>query len=213
MLRKISTVIIRGNPRFLFFMIAGIYIVVSGSNRVLGENQINTSVKEYQTCITWAAVAGAGGYSVELRSSGNVRIVKETDRPEINLRLPLGKYQMRITVIDKFRVKGKSTPWTDVEVVKHEAPVIAEKNPIVDTKNDNPIKTAEPVQPAKDIEPDKQVASATPTEPIKKTEPVQPAEPATPIVPEQKKETPIRPNEYALDAGAQFIFLWVRSKA
>jgi hypothetical protein len=86
--------------------------------------------KEYKARIVWQEVPGAGGYMIEIRNmKGVVLFTKETEKSEVFPRLPLGDYQMKITVLDKFKRQANSTPWTKISVTYYETPMFERVEP------------------------------------------------------------------------------------
>jgi hypothetical protein len=86
--------------------------------------------EKYKVRITWQAVQGAYGYSVEIKDeSGKTVFNHETTVNEIVPKLPEADYSLRITVIDKFRQKVDSTPWKKITVRRSEVPLFESITP------------------------------------------------------------------------------------
>jgi hypothetical protein len=88
--------------------------------------------EKYKVRITWQAVQGAYGYSVEIKDeSGKTVFNRETTVSEIVPKLPEADYSLKITVIDRFRQKVDSTPWKKITVRRSEVPLFESITPSI----------------------------------------------------------------------------------
>jgi len=76
--------------------------------------------------IAWKAVDGASGYAVEIRNSGQETVFsKNTAKPSITFTLPPGDYEVRITVLNKFRKPASVSTWTPLSIRRSVVPELS----------------------------------------------------------------------------------------
>jgi hypothetical protein len=78
------------------------------------------------TVIRWGNVYGAGGYFIEIRNSQK-KMVVEKELPGTSFdvsMLPAGRYEYRITTLNKLKRKGNSTGWIALTIEKALIPSI-----------------------------------------------------------------------------------------
>ena len=79
---------------------------------------------------TWEAVDGASGYRVEIQNSKSRTVVsKDVAETSLDLELPIGQYQIRISSLNIFGAAETSTDWVKFVVRKIETPVIQKTEP------------------------------------------------------------------------------------
>ena len=84
--------------------------------------------------ISWKAVAGAGGYLIEAANAAGDVVLSEkvpADVREKTIRLPPGRYNLRMTTLNRFLRPEESTEWILVLVQSLEPPVFISLTPRV----------------------------------------------------------------------------------
>ncbi len=103
-----SIVLKRISIAVLYSVTALILILISAQLNFL-------SAAEKKLKIEWDSIAGATGYSVEIKNSLDITVVdKKTTDPIVEFSVPPGKYKMRIGSINKF---DKVSSWSDWEEI------------------------------------------------------------------------------------------------
>ena len=82
--------------------------------------------------LNWSMTSGAGAYKVEIRNPDGKIIVTETvTEPRIQLEILPGKYEMRITALNRFMRESGSTAWMPFSVLRRKPPVVNSISPRV----------------------------------------------------------------------------------
>ncbi|MDZ4726802.1 MAG: hypothetical protein SH817_11650 [Leptospira sp.] len=74
--------------------------------------------------IKWNAIENAGGYTIEIKDEAGKTIFENTKEPNVKVKLPIGKYNYRIAVINKFKRIEKWSAWNDLEIRPVAIPVV-----------------------------------------------------------------------------------------
>lgn len=75
--------------------------------------------------VQWEEVAGAGGYTVEVRDAAEAIVLTKQVSPKVHdvlLDLPAGNYEFRIITLNKFLRFENATEWVGFEVLAYKAP-------------------------------------------------------------------------------------------
>jgi hypothetical protein len=80
--------------------------------------------------LEWEAVDGASAYLVELRDSGGAYIFSDTLRGTyVTLSLSEGRYELRVTALNKFLKAASSSPWKSFSVLRTGLPLVSSLAP------------------------------------------------------------------------------------
>lgn len=85
---------------------------------------------EVKSRISWQKVSGAGGYLIELRvPGGKIVLTEESVTNSILVKVAEGNYEIRITVLDRFKNAADATPWSLITIKKAESPLFENISP------------------------------------------------------------------------------------
>ena len=111
----------------------------------------------------WEAVANARGYRVQIRDlSGKIVVTEETTKPEYRITLSSGKYEYRVTALNKPGQPGTSSAWTPFEIRIVSAPETpAETYTIASIKKDETKDDVSEKDPKEEIDEDENLKEST----------------------------------------------------
>lgn len=97
----------------------------------------------FEKKITWKAVEGAFSYLVEVRKINGAIVQSETTSlPEIQVTLPPGEYELRVTVLNKFMKSAAETPWKKITIKRTVKPIISQLTPTLLYSGETNVKIA-----------------------------------------------------------------------
>lgn len=101
-----------------------LYVVIIAV--ILTISQTGSFSAQNDAILQWKPVTGAGGYIIEIRDSGEKIIVEKmiTDTTYDISKLKPGKYQYRLTTLNKLQRKGNNTGWINFSIEKGIVPVL-----------------------------------------------------------------------------------------
>lgn len=86
--------------------------------------------KLHRARISWPAVEGAGGYTVEIQNKAGESVYKQdSDSTTVYPYLVIGEYKLKITVLDAFKRPATESAWVNLSVIKTELPEFDSMNP------------------------------------------------------------------------------------
>lgn len=97
----------------------------------------------FEKKITWKPVEGAFSYLVEVRKVNGAIVQSETSAlAEVQVTLPPGEYELRVTVLNKFMKSAAETPWKKITIKRTVKPVISQLTPSLVYSGDSEVKIA-----------------------------------------------------------------------
>ena len=113
-----------------------IILILSGMG-ICGQVFAQTSANKFKQRIEWNADKNALEYKVEIRSEGKIIKTYTTSENFVNLNLPAGNYDYRVTVYDFLGREQDVSAWQKFEIAKANEPVFKniEQNVEVDVSS------------------------------------------------------------------------------
>lgn len=125
----------------LFIFLLGCGETMFAQNSAGGTGTATTSGGKFKQRLEWLSDANAFEYKIEIRSNGKTLQTITTEENYVNLNLPAGSYEYRITVFDFLGRQQDVSAWQKFEIIKANPPSFAkvESNIELDVSDGNKI--------------------------------------------------------------------------
>ena len=99
-----------------------IFLIIAGAGETMLFAQEEAAASKFKQRLEWSADKNAFEYKVEIRSDGNILQTFNTSDNFVNLNLPAGNYDYRVTVYDFLGRQQDVSAWQKFEISKANLP-------------------------------------------------------------------------------------------